>query len=262
MTTRATQAQLLEQRIAENTSSEAIDLVDWIFARIRMKATDQVLELCCGTGSQTLRLLASSGEGGRVVALDISREALDTLAKKVGTKSRNLMLVQAKLDELSEALTKSGFGPPSFDLIFCAYGLYYSNNPERTLEQARSWLHSGGRMVVIGPYGPNNKLLFDMLRASGVALPDPVIFSSEQFMLETVVPWGALNFESVNINTLVNHVRWSTPERVLNYWQNSTFYAAERRPAFEVLLNQHFAVHSKFINEKWVMMVEMANARS
>jgi len=99
-------------------------------------------------------------------------------------------------------------------------------------------------------------------RASGVTIPDPVIASSERFMLETVLRWGVEHFEHVSVHTLVNRVRWSKPERVLNYWQNTTFYDALKRPAFETLLQRHFDEHHQFVNEKWVMMVEMAHARA
>ncbi|MFY9558888.1 MAG: class I SAM-dependent methyltransferase [Terriglobales bacterium] len=263
MTSRATQAELLEQRIAENRHAQEVDLVAWIFERARIEPSDQILELCCGTGGQTLRLLSSLGERGRLVALDMSAAALETLTGKAsGEGSRKLTTVQASLDELSPALEQRGLRRPSFDLVFCAYGLYYSQNPQKTLDEAFAWLKPHGRMVVVGPYGPNNKQLFDLVQASGVTLAEAVLFSSQRFMLETVIPGATLRYESVRVSTMVNQVRWATPERVLNYWQNTTFYDAARRPAFEALLERHFAEHGQFVNEKWVMMVEMQDARS
>ena len=262
-TSRATQAELLEQRIAENRQSQEVDLVAWIFERARVEPSDQILELCCGTGSQTLRMLSVLGENGRVAALDLSATALEVLAGKAsGDESRKLSTVQASLDEVSPALDRSGFRRPAFDLIFCAYGLYYSQNPRKTLDETFGWVKPHGRVVVVGPFGPNNKQLFEMVQASGVKLGEAVVSSSQSFMLETVVPWATLQFESVRISTMVNRVRWATPERVLNYWQNTTFYDATRRPAFETLLGRHFAEHGEFVNEKWVMMVEMRDARS
>jgi len=263
MTSRATQAELLEQRIAENRQSQEIDLVEWIFERVRIEPADQVLELCCGTGGQTLRMLSSLGESGRVVALDTSAAALETLTQKTsGEESRKLTTVQASLDELFPALERSGFRGRSFDLVFCAYGLYYSQNPEKTLDEAFASLKPRGRIVVVGPYGPNNRQLFELVQASGVTLGEAVVSSSQRFMLKTAIPWAALRFESVRVSTMVNPVRWATPERVLNYWQNTTFYDAARKPAFEALLERHFAEHGQFVNEKWVMMVEMQDARS
>lgn len=259
MSSRATRPELLEQRIAENRASQGIDLPTWIFERLAVRPEDHVLELCCGTGGQTLHFLEILGESGRILGLDVSSEALKTLASRVGIEQqRKLRLVEGELDNLDGVLEKSS----AFDLIFCGYGLYYSSNVVGTLNQARSWLKPGGRIAIVGPFGPNNKPLFDLVRQSGISLPDPVVYSSERFMLETVLPWGVANFESVSINTMVNPVRWTAPEKVLNYWQSTTFYEPRRRMEFERLLQQHFQTHTEFVNEKWVMMLEMTHARA
>ena len=257
---RATQSELLEQRIAENAAAQEIDLPRWIFERVQVSRGDRVLELCCGTGGQTLPMLDRVGDSGRVVAVDISKAALETLASKAGDRSNRLTCVETSLENFSSALVDEEVDG-AYDLLFCAYGLYYSSNVLRTLREARSKLNPGGRIVVAGPFGPNNRQLFDLVRASGVAIAEPVVFSSEAFMLQTVVPWGAENFASIAVHTMVNPVRWATPERVLNYWQNTTFYDAARRSEFERLLHAHFAEHSQFVNEKWVMLVEMSHAR-
>jgi ubiquinone/menaquinone biosynthesis C-methylase UbiE len=258
---RATEAELLEQRIAENTASQEIDLATWIFERIQVRLGDRVLELCCGTGGQTLSLLDRVGDAGQVVALDVSRVALDTLTSKVAAVNRDRLVTnEANLDSFSSALRKAGVHE-GFDLVFCAYGLYYAADARQTLQEVLSWLKSSGRIVVVGPFGPNNKPLFDLVRNSGVELAEPVIFSSERFMSQIVLPWASKNFEAISLHTLVNRVHWSTPERVLNYWQNTTFYDLEKRPAFEELLHSHFAQRGAFVNEKWVMLVEMSRGR-
>jgi ubiquinone/menaquinone biosynthesis C-methylase UbiE len=259
---RATQVELLEQRIAENASSQEIDLATWIFEQVRVRPGDQVLELCCGTGGQTLALLDRVGDAGRVVALDISRQALDTLQTKAGSgREHRLTLIEANLDSFSDTLRRERLQPGSFDVVFCAYGLYYGTDARQVLEHARSWLKPDGRIIVVGPFGPNNHTLFDLVRASGAVIAEPVIFSSELFLLHTVLPWGARNFSSISIRTMVNPVRWTTPERVLNYWQNTTFYDAEKESAFDRLLRMHFAKDGVFVNEKWVMLLEMSRGR-
>src|SRR5882762_4466499 len=151
-------------------------------------------------------------------------------------------------------MQRRDFAPPNFNLVFCAYGLYYSQDPRKTLDEALTWLKPNGRIVVVGPYGPNNGQLFEMVQASGVTLSEAVVFSSAKFMLETVIPWASLHFKTVKVSTMVNPVRWASPERVLNYWQNTTFYDAARKTAFEKVLQEHFAEHGQFVNEKWVMM--------
>jgi ubiquinone/menaquinone biosynthesis C-methylase UbiE len=258
---RATQAELLEQRISENIASQEIDLATWIFERIQVQPGFRVLELCSGTGGQTLSLLKHVGESGQVVALDTSKAALDKLTSKAAAQNHTqLTAIEASLDNFSPALRAAGV-QPGFDLVFCAYGLYYAADARKTLQEARGWLKPKGSIVVVGPFGPNNQPLFDLLRRGGVALAGPVTFSSERFMSEIVLPWAAENFEEFSVHTMVNRVRWATAERVLNYWQNTTFYDAEKRSRFEELLHSHFAKHGEFINEKWVMLAEISHGR-
>lgn len=262
MATRAIQADLLQQRIIENRTSQQTDLATWIFERLNLSPHDRVLELCCGTGGQTLAFTERLRSPGSLVALDASRDALNVLASKLGASAAFTELIEANLDQLGPALERSGKRPPAFDLIFCAYGLYYSSDAKRLLNESLRWLEPGGRIAIVGPYGPNNRQLFELVQASGVTLSEPVLESSERFMLNTVFPWAARNFESVTAHSMVNPVRWTTPERVLNYWQNTTFFDAQARPKFESLLQERFDVHGEFVNEKWVMMLEMRNARS
>lgn len=262
MSTRATQSELLEQRIAENAASQEIDLPTWIFERLRVSPDDQVLELCCGTGGQTFPFLGFLGDAGRIVALDISRDALNRIASKAGPAAeRKLVLLEGNLDDLGSSFQNVDMQTARFDLIFCAYGLYYSTDASQTLAEMCSRLRPGGRVAIVGPFGPNNKPLFDMVRDSGCIIPQPVIHSSEHFMFETVLPWAATNFEKVSVHTMTNRVHWTAPERVLRYWENTTFYDAGKRPAFEKLLRSHFEHFGKFVNEKWVMLVEMSHAR-
>ena len=84
MSSRATKSELLEQRIAENAASQEVDLATWIFDRVVVGPGLRVLELCCGTGGQTLPLMERLGDSGSIVAVDISESALQTLASKAG----------------------------------------------------------------------------------------------------------------------------------------------------------------------------------
>ena len=260
MMSRATQSKLLDQRIAENSSAQQVDLGSWIFERLRVESDAKVLELCCGTGGQTLSFLQRARE---IVAVDISPDALNKLAAKVKPDfAKKLTLVESNLNEFGDRLLQANAKQASFDLVFCAYGLYYGTDTAQILNESRRWLKKSGRIVVVGPFGPNNHQLFDIVRASGIVISDAVVSSSERFMLNAVVPWGSINLEEIRISTMVNQVRWTDSERVLSYWENTTFYDPEKRTVFEDRLRRHFEKSGEFVNEKWVMMVEMANARS
>ena len=259
---RAQSAPLLDGRIAQNVGAQQTDLAEWIFERLRVGQGENVLELCCGTGGQTLKLAELVGESGRVVALDASREALDKLESKTRMEwRRRLALVEANLDDLPQALQSQGLQSPCFDLAFCGYGLYYSSDAVATMQEVKRWLRPRGRLVVVGPYGPNNGPLFDLLVRAGVRIPDYVKYTSTDFMFKEVIPWAAEHFQTLRVSTLVNRVSWPTAENVIQYWSNATFYDPDKLASVEALLDDHFRGQHEFVNEKWVMMVEASNAR-
>jgi ubiquinone/menaquinone biosynthesis C-methylase UbiE len=64
-------------------------------------------ELCSGTRAQTTRFIQGVGEDGRVVALDVSQQALETLVGKVPGEYRpRVTVVQSGMDELNATLTE------------------------------------------------------------------------------------------------------------------------------------------------------------
>lgn len=256
----AQESELLDQRITENLRGQQIGLVQWIFARLKVQPGWHVLELCCGTGSQTLRLLEMVGDSGQVTALDVSGDALEKLKSKVDSAtSRRLTTVAAKMEELPRVLRELPLQPPAFDLIFCAYGLYYSSAPEETLGEALKWLKPGGRIAVIGPYRANNGPLFGFLQEAGVEIPPLVIYTSRDFMEAMVIPWALGHFRKITVHTMVNRVVWDKPENLITYWKNSTFYDEARLSSVEQRVAEYFQVNPHFINEKWVMLVEMSH---
>jgi ubiquinone/menaquinone biosynthesis C-methylase UbiE len=254
----AQKAQLLDQRITENVKSQQIDLVQWIFARLQIERGWRVLELCCGTGSQTMRLLELVGSSGHVVALDVAEDALEKLRKKVGKEYGNrLSTVAVKMEDFPNVFPLLKIELASFDLIFCSYGLYYSDNPTATLQETLRWLKPNGKIAIIGPYRANNGPLFTLLDECGVEISPFVRYTSQDFMENAVIPWAIGHFNKIRIHTMVNHVIWDNPESIITYWQNTTFYDDTKLSILENKLNDYFRQKSAFVNEKWVMMIEM-----
>jgi ubiquinone/menaquinone biosynthesis C-methylase UbiE len=252
---------LLDGRIAANVRGQQVDLTEWIFRRVEIQPGSRVLELCCGTGSQTLKLLELVGERGHVVAVDISREALDGLVANVPAAwQARLTPVEANLDDLGRVLDSRDMSSPQFDLVFCAYGLYYSSRTLETMAEIDRCLRREGKFVIIGPFGPNNGPLFDLLARCGVEIPPYVKHTSSDFMFHEVIPWLSTRFGRILIDTLVNRITWENVAGVLEYWQSTTFFEAEKLRVVVQQLNQHFSGHATFVNEKWIMMLEAARA--
>lgn len=258
----AQDASFLDTRISGNTAGQRTNLTEWIFERLTIPEGSKVLELCSGTGAQTLRLIELVGNTGEVTALDSSPKALEVLHKNVKSEWRGrLTLLESKIDELENALHGLQIHLPCFDLVFCAYGLYYSTDASHLLAEVKRWLNPEGRIIVIGPFGPNNFTLFKLLEDNGVKIPEYVRYTSGKFMFQEVIPWLAGHFGIINIHTLINHITWNSTDEIVRYWQNSTFYEAARLPDVESSLREHFHKSSEFVNEKWIMMIEATDVR-
>ena len=237
----------LDERIAMNKSG-ATDLNTWIFSHLGLKSEDHVLELCAGTGYQSLRFLESLKKG-RLVATDIATDSLKALEEH-GEGKGNLTTICADMDDLEFE--------EKFNLIFCAYGLYYSKDPTALLEKMCGWLRPNGRIAIVGPYGPNNDSLFSLLRSAGVTISDYVRYTSQTFMEDTAKPWAHDKGLDVRTHTLVNPVVWSNTEDVLRYWRHSVFYDVQYETQVRTLLDQHIATHGVFRNEKHIMFLEIS----
>lgn len=257
---RSVKTACLEGRIHENTSAQQTDFNAWIFERIPVKLGHHILELCCGTGAQTQYFLKSVGKKGSVVALDISRDSLNTIESKVSVVERSrLTLIESDIDLFDQSFANLGIQEHSFDIIFCSYGLYYSKNAQEVMNRAKTWLKPKGSLVIVGPYGPNNEPLFRLLTECGVTISEYIRFTSQDFMQSVIIPWGLLNFSAFSIRILKNKIVWNTPENILSYWTNTTFYEYKKKGNVQKKLEDHFLRNDTFVNEKWVMLVIMSN---
>lgn len=252
----ATSREALESRIAYNVRGSSLDLNYWIFERLSFPEDSRILEMCAGTGSQSIEFLKRLGAGGKLLAVDISADSLKKIVEKAPpAKKTVLSTVSGRMEDISELAAKQG--AESFDICFCAYGLYYSHDPAKTLYDVRKLLGKHGRIVIVGPYGRNNSSIFGFLEQHGVKIPPFVKFSSSDFMQGTVIPWALENASRTTIFTAKNEIVWKSPEEFMNYWKNSTFFDNSRLEAVSKAIHNHFSKNGSFIVDKHIMMVEM-----
>jgi ubiquinone/menaquinone biosynthesis C-methylase UbiE len=259
---KATESSSLKTRIEKNEQAQELDFIGWIFDHLDINAGERVLELCCGTGSQTVEFLNRVGEEGNVVAVDVSAESLETLEDRVeDDKQSRLTIIEADVMEIESALAEAGYDETMFDIVFCAYGLYYLDEPLTVLENASKFLAPEGSITIVGPFGPNNGPWFSLLSEAGVELPEFVRYSNSTFMNETVVPWAAENFEHLAVETAVNHIERTNADELFEYWESSTYFDQERAGAVQKILDDYFASADRLVNRKWIMHITMQNQR-
>ena len=217
----ATKTSALQKRISSQ-KNQTVDLNEWIFEKINVKKNPKILELCCGTGAQTKYLSKIMGAGS-LDCVDINQETITENYNAVTEESINYHV--SNIDEVDN------YAPDSVDLIFTAYGFYYSENPIALHNKLYKKLNKGGKFVLVGPVLGNNSELYEIMNQIGVKIPDNVLFSSEKFMPEMQTIF--LNhYDNVSFNRVLNRVEYRSSNDLLNYWRNTTFYDSSKEGEF------------------------------
>lgn len=99
----------------------------------------RVLDVACGTGLVSFRILEAVGETGAVVGTDIAAEMVEMarrIAAERGVRNATFERFDAETMDLE---------PESFDTAVCALGLMYVPDPVKALREMYRLLAPGGR---------------------------------------------------------------------------------------------------------------------
>ncbi len=152
-----------DAREERNEAKVVMDLAD-----IRPGMT--VADIGAGEGYYTVRLAERVGADGRVLAQDISREALDRLGRRVERERReNISIKFGDTDNPQ-------LPPDSFDRIFMVHMYHEVTEPYAFLWNMWPALNAGGQIVVVesdspvGRHGLPHTVLFCEFEAVGYVL--------------------------------------------------------------------------------------------
>lgn len=151
---------------ARDKRNEAQVVMD--LANIRAGMT--VADIGAGEGYYTVRLAERVGADGRVLAQDISREALERLGRRV--ERDRLENISIKLGEVDDPQLP----PDSFDRIFMVHMYHEVAEPYAFLWRMWPALTAGGQIIVVesetpvGRHGLPHTLLFCEFEAVGYVL--------------------------------------------------------------------------------------------
>jgi ubiquinone/menaquinone biosynthesis C-methylase UbiE len=152
-----------DAREGRNEAKVVMDLAD-----IRPGMT--VADIGAGEGYYTVRLAERVGADGRVLAQDISREALDRLGRRV--ERERLENISIKLG----GTDNPQLPPDSFDRVFMVHMYHEVTEPYAFLWNTWPALNTGGQIVVVesdspvGRHGLPHTLLFCEFEAVGYVL--------------------------------------------------------------------------------------------
>ena len=119
----------------------------------KIKNGDNVLDLACGTGLVTKKLIRKVGRNGQVFAIDSSESAIKIAKKWTGT-SKNLHFVRADAEKV-QFKTK-------FDAITCQYALFFFPDEQKVLKNMKNVLKKNGK-ITLAVHGKYNVPYFDSI---------------------------------------------------------------------------------------------------
>lgn len=131
--------------ISRLESAERLALlpVDTVLALVDVQAGERVLDIGCGTGVFTVPLARAAGESGRVFAVDLREEMVETCRRRV--EALGLLNVGVLRSEESTIPLPAG----SVDLVFACHLLHELEDPAAFLAELRRVLRPGGRLAAV-----------------------------------------------------------------------------------------------------------------
>lgn len=246
---RAINSNNLALRADINDKYSTNDFNKWVDNILENISFEKILDVCCGTGNQLIKYIQNL-DVTDIVGVDISSESLKASEKRLKefNSNRNIHLINSMMENM---FNNSILNNMKFDLISCFYGLYYSKNVDNTINNMLSHLNENGKILIVGPYGNNNKNLFNILEKY-FKLPEAVLRSSNTFMEEEVYPI-LKNIGTVRKEIFYNEIHYPNIELIMNYWKASTFYSIENEENVFQDLKSHFDLKNDFVVEKYVI---------
>ena len=113
---------------------------DLLLEMALLKEGETVLDIACGTGLVSFRVLDQIGDG-RLVGADISDKMIEMATEQAAHRGKtNARFQQMDAEQLL-------LDDESFDVALCALGLMYMSAPLKALEEMHRVLKPGGRAV-------------------------------------------------------------------------------------------------------------------
>ena len=127
---------------------------DALAARLPKREGLRVLEIACGSGRVTERLVRALPPGGSLVATDLNQAMIDFAKTKVP---------QAGITWQTADAAALPFEDASFDAVVCGFGLMFVPDKTKALSEARRVLVQGGTLLAtVWGFLPDNPAIHAM----------------------------------------------------------------------------------------------------
>jgi ubiquinone/menaquinone biosynthesis C-methylase UbiE len=201
--------QRLEDIMSRGQSAGRMRALEMLDAGPGMK----VLDLACGPGTLSRRLVAAVSPGGEVVGVDLAPGMIE-LARALNLPSARFELMD--IEHLA-------FGDGTFDAAICGHGLQFASDLPGALREARRVLRPGGKLCASVPIGSYGEAVWVQLYAVIDRWVPPAPEAVDQASTRAIVQdadalrLAALDagFESAAVELIEEEVLWASAEQLV-----------------------------------------------
>jgi ubiquinone/menaquinone biosynthesis C-methylase UbiE len=229
---RATATTYLEKRIEINHAYSSADFDGWLLDRLAVRAGEDVLDVGCGSGAQTIPFAHAVGSAGSVSSLDISGDSIALLVKRIPPDGR-VQAIAADMADLADVIA-SIFTTKQYSLAHSSYALYYSPKRMQALDVMRGTLKSGGRCAVFTPNQPHG-LVELASRFSEVPF---AVHESLQFGPDVLQPYFAKHFPRFDVHHFHNVVSIPSTDVLVDFYRQTTYYDTQAEAKMRVVVDE------------------------
>ena len=204
----------LRNRINIHSQFGQRDMVEWVSKLVKHKKNIKILDLACGDGVQTIKFskfLNKKKIKHHVIATDSNNTLLSVAKNK--NKNKNIIYKKLNFDQ------KFKFKKENFDLVICLFGIYYSKNIKKSLNEIKKILSTKGQLILVGPLR-DNKLDFNKILEKATKRKIPPLVGSSRFDSE-IYKEVKKKFKKTKLEKFKNVLKISKIEIYLNYMISS-----------------------------------------
>ena len=239
----------LKRRIQAHDRYGSHDLNEWVLGFLNLASGLTVLELGCGTGRQTIPVAGKLGNTGKIMAVDVSKSALDELLEISAERglADRILPVQCEFGKFESSAQ-------AFDRVLSVYALYYATCPAQVFDVVYHALKPNGQFFFCGPSNANNAELREFQRFlqenTTIATTEAAIF-----MEQLGVALARERFGEVQKFRFENALTFRSEEALYDYWRSYNLYDERLEAAFKNEVAAHFRLYQVFETVKRVVGV-------
>jgi ubiquinone/menaquinone biosynthesis C-methylase UbiE len=234
----------LERRLQVNRDYSSVNFDEWLLPRLNARRGDDVLDVGCGTGSQTVPLADAVGDSGSVSAVDISEQSIELLKRRLPTGAR-VQAVVGDMDDLAGIIART-FHVKSYDLAQSTYALYYAKNPLAVLEAMRVAVKPKGRCAIFVPNSPHGLV---ELASRFLTIPR-LVHQALNTGPGIAEPYFKQHFTDVETHHFHNVVTVPDSSTIVDYYRQTNYHTPNAEQRIRELVEDAIAKTGSFSYEK------------